>query len=87
MDQFSNSADSVSAPARRAAAVTPSDSVALAAIPKALYVGSGGSVVARGVDDTADVTFVNVGAGTILPLRARYVRATGTSAGDIVALY
>jgi hypothetical protein len=86
-DSFSNSADAVSAPARRAAAVTPSDSVALTDIPKALYVGRGGTLVARGVDDAADVSFVNVGAGAILPIRARYVRATGTSAGDIVALY
>ena len=86
-DSFSNSADAVSAPARRAAAVTPSDSVALADIPKALYVGTGGTIVMQGVDGGGDQSWANLPSGTIVPFRARYVRATGTTAADLLALY
>jgi len=86
-DNFSAFADSVSAPATRAVAVVPHDLDALADIPKALFVGTGGNVIARGIGGGADVLFKNVPAGSVLPLRAQFVRATGTSAADIVALY
>jgi hypothetical protein len=86
-DQFSGTMDSVSSPATRAMAVVPHDVNALADIPKALFVGTGGTIVLRGSAGGADVTFRNVPAGTILPVRAQYIRATGTSAADIVALY
>lgn len=86
-DQFSAFADNVSAPSTRGVAVTPHDSNALADVPKALFIGSGGNLVARGVGGGADVTFANLPAGSLLPFRALYVRATGTTAGSIVALY
>ena len=86
-DPFSQSADSVSAPARRAAQVTPHDTSALPDIPKALFVGSGGNITMRGIDGTADQLWKNLPAGSILPFRAQYVRATGTTAADILALY
>ncbi len=41
----------------------------------------------RGVSGGADRVWKNVPAGAILPFRAQYVRATGTSAADILALY
>lgn len=85
-DQFLNRGDQVSAPARRALAVTPHDTNALADLPKALFVGTGGAIVMRGVDSAADVTFRNVASGAVLPFRPLYVRATGTTAADIVAL-
>ncbi|MFL9839949.1 hypothetical protein ABS767_03140 [Sphingomonas sp. ST-64] len=86
-DQFQNRADTVSAPATRAVAVTPHDSNPLTDAPKALYVGTGGNITMRGVNGTADTLWKNVPGGTVLPFRARYVRATGTSAGDLLALY
>lgn len=86
-DYFSGHADSVSAPATRGVAVAPHDVNALSDIPKALFVGVGGDVVARGVNDTGDVTFKNLASGSVLPFRARFVRATGTTAASIVALY
>lgn len=86
-DHFQSAADSVSAPARAALAVVPHDSNPLADIPKALFVGSAGDIVMRGVDGGSDQTWRNVPAGAILPFRARYIRATGTSAADILALY
>ncbi|HMC90969.1 MAG TPA: hypothetical protein VKI45_00780 [Allosphingosinicella sp.] len=86
-DGFSNVIDSVSAPARRAEAVVASDTQPLAEVPKALFVGTGGSVTMRGVGGGADQLWKNVADGTLLPFRAEYVRATGTTASDILALY
>ena len=81
------SADSVSAPARRAAAVTPHDTEPLTEVPKALYVGGAGDVAMRGVDGAADQIWRSVPPGTILPFRPSHVRATGTTATHILALY
>lgn len=86
-DSFANSADQVSAPATRAVAVVPHDTNALGDVPKALYVGTGGNITLRGVGGGADVVFRNVAAGSVLPVRAAFVRATGTSAADLIALY
>lgn len=86
-DQFQSTADTPSAPASRAESVSPHDSNALSDIPKALYVGTGGNITMRGVSGGADRVWKNVPAGAILPFRAQYVRATGTSAADILALY
>ncbi|MEG3126090.1 spike base protein, RCAP_Rcc01079 family [Sphingomonas sp. GB1N7] len=86
-DSFANSADQVSAPATRAVAVVPHDTNALGDVPKALYVGTGGDIAARGVGGGADVVFRNVAPGSVLPFRAAFVRATGTSAADLIALY
>ena len=86
-DQFANAADQVSAPATRAVSVTPHDSNALADIPKALFIGTGGTIVMRGANDSADRSWKNVPSGSVLPFRAQYVRATGTTAADLLALY
>ena len=86
MDAFANVADAVSAPARRAVAVSPHDTNALPDIPKALYVGSGGTITMRGVGDAADSVWSNVASGTILPFRASHVRASGTTASGLLAL-
>jgi hypothetical protein len=74
-----------SGPAASFAAVTPSDSTDFAAPCRGLYVGSGGNVVAVRLDNTA-VTFSNVPTGTVLPVIARRVNSTSTTASAIVAL-
>ena len=85
-DPFINVADAPSAPATRLVAVTPHDTNPLPDLPKALYVGGGGTIVLAGAVG-GDATLTNVPAGTILPIRARFVRATGTTAQAIVALH
>jgi hypothetical protein len=84
-DRFSHHSDSPMSPSRHAFAVAPSDSAALSPVPKALFVGGAGTVTLRTIDSDADVT-LTVQAGQILPLRATYVRASGTSASGLVAL-
>jgi hypothetical protein len=85
-DAFASSADHVSAPARRCVPVTPHDTNPLSDVAKALYVGGGGTVVVQGVGGGSDAVFTRVPDGSVLPVRAAYVRATGTTASDIVAL-
>jgi hypothetical protein len=87
-DPYNNLLDAVSNPARRTAAVTTHNTNPLpVGAAKALYVGSAGDVKLRAVDDEGDTTFKNVQAGTILPVRALYVRTTSTRAANMVALY
>ena len=86
-DPYGSFGDTVSSPANRAVTVTPDDTAPLADIPKALYVGTGGTIVMRGKSDSADRTWKNVPTGAFLPFRAEYIRATGTTAADILALY
>jgi hypothetical protein len=72
-------------PARTALAVTPSDSADLTLIARALYVGGAGNLSVDTVGGDT-VSFVGVQAGSFLPVRVRRVRATGTTATNIVAL-
>ena len=85
-DHFDTRADSVFAPSRKPFAITPSDTAEISPLPKALYIGTGGDVTLRGVDASQDVVLKNVTSGDRIEVRAMYVRATGTTAQDIVGL-
>jgi hypothetical protein len=74
-------------PLRNSFAITPDDDTDLTILTRAIYVGVGGNVTARLADDVAEVEFVGVAAGDILPLRVKRLMATGTTATDIVGLY
>lgn len=84
-DRFSTMMDHAAAPSRSVLTVAPSDSSALPVLPKALYVGVGGDVTLRCADDAVDVTFRNVPSGGLIRARASHVRATGTTATNILA--
>lgn len=86
LDNFSAALDSLIAPARNCFPITPHDITALPLLPKALYVGNGGNLVVRAIDGTSDVTFANVASGSILDIRVTAVRATGTSAFNLIGL-
>lgn len=78
---------SVVAPARRLAAVTPDDDNDLTdGTAKALYIGTSGNVAIIAADDSSSVTLASVPVG-VLPVRAKRVLSTGTTASNIVALY
>lgn len=72
-------------PSETAFAVTPSDSAVYRNIV-ALYIGTGGDVVVRLRKNGQIITYANVPAGTILRINIDQIRATGTTATDIVAL-
>lgn len=86
MPAFDGRLPGPSHPAVRATAVTPSDSTTLN-LCRAIYVGGAGNVALVLAEDTAAVTFVNVAAGTLLPLATLKVMSTNTTATNIVALY
>lgn len=85
-DTFSNTMDSLIAPARNCFPVTPNNTAELVVVPKAIFVGTGGNLVIRAIDSSQDVTFVNVASGSILDIRVSAVRQTGTTAGNIIGL-
>jgi hypothetical protein len=85
-DLFASSADSPLAPSELCFAVQPDDTAALAFATKAIFVGTGGDVTLRTVRGSEDVTFRNVPDGAVIDVRVIAVRATGTTAADIVAL-
>lgn len=87
IDEFNGQGD-VSSPATRHLAITPTDELsALPFLPKALFIGVGGDVTLALIDDPASfVTYKNTANGDWLPLRAVYVKATGTTATNIVAV-
>jgi len=68
------------------AAITKSDTTDFDVLCRAIYVGGAGNVVAVMYDGTA-VTFTGVPAGTLLPIAARRVNSTSTTATAMVALY
>lgn len=84
-DEYQYDVDRVFAPSRNLVAVTPSDVTPLSTACKGIYVGTGGNITLRAMDDSADVLLKNVPTGAILPIRLQYVKATGTTATDIVA--
>lgn len=69
-----------------AKAVTPHDSTNFDPC-RALYVGGAGTVVVVFADTGDAITFVGVPAGAILPVQAKRVNSTNTTATNIVALY
>lgn len=77
-------------PARGAVAVTPDNSTDLGFETRGLYVGVGGNIVVVMADETDDattVTFTGVPTGSVLPIAVRRVKATSTTATNIVALW
>ena len=71
-------------PASHAFAITPSDTVALSINTRAIYVGTNGNLKVTTINDE-DVTFV--GLSGLIPVRAKLVFSTGTTADNIVGLY
>jgi len=84
IDNFTNRTEI--SPARGSFSITPNDSTELTVVPKAVYVGTGGNIVARLVGDSTDVTFNNVADGTILPFQFKLIKSTSTTASNLVGL-
>ena len=85
-DKFQNSSDSLTSPAQTCFEIVPDDATDVLQVTKAIYVGEGGDVRLQSVDGANDVTFTNVPSGAVLDIRVKAVRATGTSAADIIGL-
>ncbi len=83
-DDFESFAPGLTAPASRAAAITPDDNQDLARFTRALNVSASGTVRVTTVE--GDIAVVQISAGCAFPVRVRRVWATGTTASGIVGL-
>ncbi len=70
--------------ATRATVVTPTDGAAVRF--RALHIGTAGNVTVILAGDTTAVTFNSVPAGTRMDIAVKEVKATGTTATNIVGL-
>jgi hypothetical protein len=84
-DRYSSYAKSLSSPADHGFSINPSDTLDLAEATRAIYVGTGGDIVAT-LNSGADITLSNVPTGSVLPIRCSRVKATNTTAANLVGL-
>lgn len=85
VDLYQGVGRNLRSPASYLMVVTPSDTEPLPVASTALYVGSAGNVSIQAVNDTAPVV-VYVPDGALMPVRAAFVMATGTTASEIIAV-
>lgn len=69
-----------------AEAITPSNTVAITGVARAIWVGGAGNIVAVMQNGDA-VTFNGATAGSLIPIRFVRINATNTTATNLVALY
>jgi len=73
-------------PATRAYVPTKHDTNDITTVSRGIYVGGSGDVKVKTIGGDT-VTFVGVPAGTVLPVRAKQVFNTGTTATSLLVLY
>lgn len=86
-DPFKYLTDSPIAPAERCFSITPDDGNDLPQPTKAVYVGEAGDISLVPLHGENEVVFRNLAAGSILDVRVKAVRASGTTAAELVGLY
>jgi hypothetical protein len=85
-DSFRKHTRSLTSPPEHGLAVVPNDATDLPHVTRAIYVGGSGDVAVRLQDGTV-LSFANVAAGALVPIRVGRVLATGTTASQILALW
>ena len=84
-DPYSTHYHGIESPSRRWAAITPHNTTALALLPKQIVALVAGAVTVGGDDGAVGV--FHLAAGVPLAIRPTIIKATGTTATGIVALY
>ena len=85
-DNFSRQQTLTGDPATNAVLITPSDSVDLTNVSRAVYVGTTGNMKVT-MQDSGTVLFTGIPAGTTLPIRVTRIWSTTTTASTILALW
>lgn len=85
-DPFDKTMPGLESPASDGTAVTPADGTDLPTSTRGLWIGGAGTVVVITVRGTT-LTFAGALGGSVIPVRAARVKATGTTATNIVALH
>lgn len=86
IDTYRKHGRSLTSPPEEAAAIVPSDSLSLDHATRAIYVGTGGDLHLRMLGG-GEVTLANAMPGSLIPIRAVQVFATGTTASALVGLW
>ncbi len=86
MDRFAKHIKTIDSVADSAYVITPSDGSDLPSATRSIYVGGAGNISVIMANDDAAVAFINVAAGSVLPIRVKQVLSTDTTATDLVAL-
>ncbi len=73
-------------PIKKAFAITPDNNNDLPQTTRGIWVGGAGNLAVTLLEDSASVTLQAIPAGTLLPIRAKRVHSTGTSATLLVGL-
>jgi hypothetical protein len=76
--------DTLTSPSRKPFTIQPHDTDVLSLVPKGIYIGTGGDVTVRGIDGDEDVTYRNLPDASYIAVRCSHVRATGTTATDLI---
>lgn len=84
-DAFESHQTGLTSPADDAFAITPDNDEDLIQAARAVYVGTAGNLRVTTVRGST-ITFANLPAGGILPVRVRRVLATDTTAAGLVGL-
>ncbi len=84
-DRFEFAQSGLDSPATHGFAVSPSDGADLPETVRAVYVGGSGAISAV-LASGAEVLFSGLSGGTVLPIRARRIKSTGTTATLLVGL-
>ena len=83
-----NNVADLTASAVKLRTITPHDTNELTlGMCRAVYVGTGGDLTVIVRDDTDAVPMTNIPSGSVVPIMARIVKSTGTTATGLVALY
>jgi hypothetical protein len=85
-DAFQQLSVSSMTPSENCFPIVPDDIAELPYLTKAIYIGGGGDLVLLIGDSQTPVTFRNTVPGSVLDVRVRAVRSTGTTASDLVGL-
>lgn len=84
-DRFASRHATLTSPAYDGFPITANNAEPVSEVTRAVYVGTAGDLTATFASGET-VTFKNVAAGTILPIRISHVLSTGTTAADLVGL-
>ncbi len=84
-DRFDKHAAGLMTPAEDGFSITPNDGADLSRVPRSIFVGGAGNVVLVTAKGT-ELTFNGLAAGSVLPVRANRVKATGTTATGLIGL-
>lgn len=86
VDKHTKESRSMECPIEFAAAVTPHNTTELDFVTRAIYVGGTGDLKVTTIGGS-EVTFSGVPAGTLLPVRAKIIWNTGTTATLLTACW